>query len=57
MPHLDESFEMSPERQEIVRKMCNLYSWSASEEDMRVYAEKAVYDDPLSFCNVSLNKL
>jgi hypothetical protein len=39
-----------------VRKMCNLYSWSASGEDMRVYAEKAVYDDPLSFCNVSLTK-
>ncbi|KAL8748762.1 MAG: hypothetical protein Q9199_008074, partial [Rusavskia elegans] len=24
---------------------------SASEEDMRVYAEKAVYDDPWSFCD------
>jgi hypothetical protein len=39
-----------------VREMCNLYSGSASEEDMPVNAEKATYDDPLSFCNVSLNK-
>ncbi|KAJ9629316.1 hypothetical protein H2203_001689 [Taxawa tesnikishii (nom. ined.)] len=41
----------SPERQKIVDSICNLYSGSASEEDMQVYAEKSVYDDPWSFCD------
>ena len=29
--------------------ICRLYSGSASEEDMQVYAEKAIYDDPWSY--------
>jgi hypothetical protein len=49
-PHPSNSIPLSPERQKIVSSICNLYSGSASEADMQVYAEKAVYDDPLSFC-------
>ncbi|KAI4239727.1 MAG: hypothetical protein L6R40_005472 [Gallowayella cf. fulva] len=50
-PHPEKSIPVSAERQEIVRKITNLYSGSASEDDMMVYAEKAVYDDPWSFCD------
>ena len=50
-PHPGSSIKVSEERAEIVKKITNLYSGSASEEDMRVYAEKAVYDDPWSFCD------
>ena len=28
-----------------------LYQGSASYDDMQVYAEKAVYDDPFSYCD------
>lgn len=45
-PHPEKSIKLEPERERIVRSICNLYSGSASEEDMKVYAEKAVYDDP-----------
>ena len=31
--------------------ICRLYSGSASEEDMQVYAEKAIYDDSWSYCD------
>ncbi|TID20221.1 hypothetical protein E2P81_ATG07521 [Venturia nashicola] len=41
---------ISKERQEIVNKITRLYSGSASEEDMLVYTEKAIYDDPWSYC-------
>jgi hypothetical protein len=34
-----------------VDSICRLYSGSASEEDMQVYAEKAIYDDPWSYCD------
>lgn len=40
-----------PERQEIVNKITRLYSGSASETDMLVYTEKAIYDDPWSYCD------
>jgi hypothetical protein len=50
-PHPENSIELEPERQRIVQSICNLYSGSASKEDMLVYAEKAVYDDPWSFCD------
>lgn len=50
-PHPESSLKVSPERQEILRKITNLYEGSASEDDMMVYAEKAVYDDPFSFCD------
>ena len=50
-PHPEESITLEPERQRIVESICNLYSGSASEADMRVYAAEAVYDDPWSFCD------
>lgn len=50
-PHPERSLKVSVEHQQIIRHITNLYSGSASEEDMRVYAEKAVYDDPWSYCD------
>jgi hypothetical protein len=50
-PNPATSLPIPPERQEIIRKITNLYSGSASEEDMLVYAKEAVYDDPWSFCD------
>ncbi|KAJ9639867.1 hypothetical protein H2201_007355 [Coniosporium apollinis] len=50
-PHPEHSIKLEPERQEIVDAITRLYSGSASEEDMRVYAEEAVYDDPWSYCD------
>ena len=50
-PHPENSLNVSPVRQQIVKAITNLYSGSASEEDIMVYAKEAVYDDPLSFCD------
>ncbi len=50
-PHPSSSITLSPSRQKIVDSICRLYSGSASEEDMQVYAEKAIYDDPWSYCD------
>ena len=50
-PDPSKSLEVPPEREEIVRKITSLYGGSASEEDMKVYAEQAIYDDPWSFCD------
>ncbi|KAI5241689.1 hypothetical protein E4T43_05301 [Aureobasidium subglaciale] len=50
-PHPEKSIQLEPEREKIVKSICALYSGSASEEDMQVYAEKAVYDDPWSYCD------
>ncbi|KAI9674914.1 MAG: hypothetical protein M1822_009017 [Bathelium mastoideum] len=50
-PHPDRSLNVSPEHKNIVQCITNLYSGSASEEDMRVYSEKAIYDDPWSYCD------
>ena len=50
-PHPEKSIEISAEHEEIVRAITALYSGSASEKDLAVYAETAVYDDPLSFCD------
>lgn len=51
-PHPENStIKLSPARQGIVDAICRLYSGSASEDDMHVYAEKAVYDDPWSYCD------
>lgn len=50
-PHPESSIKVTPEREAIVKAITSLYSGSASEEDMKVYAEKAVYDDPWSFCD------
>lgn len=45
-PHPENSLKLDPEREKIVQSICNLYSGSASESDMQVYAEKSIYDDP-----------
>ena len=50
-PHPEHSLKIPPEREEIIRKITSLYSGSASEDDMMVYAKEAVYDDPWSFCD------
>jgi hypothetical protein len=50
-PHPSSSIPLSPQRQRIVDSICRLYSGSASEVDMQVYAEKAIYDDPWSYCD------
>lgn len=50
-PHPEDSIPLPSEHQRIVDSICNLYSGSASEEDMQVYAAEAIYDDPWSFCD------
>jgi hypothetical protein len=50
-PHPENSLKISPEHEEIIRAITSLYSGSASEKDMQVYAEKSIYDDPLSYCD------
>ncbi|KAF2865913.1 hypothetical protein BDV95DRAFT_672254 [Massariosphaeria phaeospora] len=50
-PNPSASIELSPEQQKIVQSICNLYSGSASEQDMQVYAAESVYDDPFSYCD------
>ncbi|KAI9818245.1 MAG: hypothetical protein M1832_004461 [Thelocarpon impressellum] len=50
-PHPERSVPLSAAHERIVRSICNLYSGSASEDDMHVYAAEAVYDDPWSYCD------
>lgn len=50
-PHPEKSLKISPEHETVVKSITNLYSGSASEKDMMIYAEKAIYDDPLSYCD------
>lgn len=50
-PHPGSSIKVTPERERIVKAITNLYSGSASEEDMQVYAHESVYDDPWSYCD------
>ncbi|KNG46048.1 hypothetical protein TW65_07245 [Stemphylium lycopersici] len=50
-PHPEHSIKLEPDREKIVQSICNLYSGSASKEDMMVYAKEAVYDDPWSYCD------
>ena len=50
-PHPDQSLQIPPEHEIIVKAITSLYSGSASEKDMLVYAETAIYDDPLSYCD------
>lgn len=50
-PHPEQSIHVSPERTYIVKCITNLYSGTASEEDMKAYAEEAIYDDPWSYCD------
>ena len=50
-PHPEQSLRVSEEHAAIITHITNLYSGSKSEEDMEVYAEQAIYDDPLSYCD------
>ena len=50
-PHPSQSIDISPEREGIINAITRLYSGSASEEDMQVYAKEAIYDDPWSYCD------
>jgi hypothetical protein len=50
-PNPSASIKLSPEREKILKGITSLYSGSASEEDMRVYTENAIYDDPWSYCD------
>ncbi|KAK0334463.1 hypothetical protein LTR91_016913 [Friedmanniomyces endolithicus] len=50
-PHPASSLPISPEHQHIVDSITRLYSGSASESDMQVYASQAIYDDPWSYCD------
>lgn len=57
-PNPSASIQLSSERQHILDSVCRLYSGSAiheegstGEQDMRVYAKKAVYDDVWSYCD------
>ncbi|KAL1302991.1 hypothetical protein AAFC00_003307 [Neodothiora populina] len=50
-PHPEKSIKLEPQSEKIVKAICNLYSGSASEQDMQVYAEKSIYDDPWSYCD------
>ncbi|KAL4788106.1 hypothetical protein BJX76DRAFT_353662 [Aspergillus varians] len=50
-PHPENSIPISPARKEIQKRILSLYDGSASEDDMKVYVEQAVYDDPFSYCD------
>jgi hypothetical protein len=50
-PDPSKSIPIPPERQSIVDTITRLYSCKATEEDFKVYDEKAIYDDPLSYCD------
>ena len=50
-PHPERSIPIPPEREKIVKAITNLYSGSASEEDMQIYAAESIYDDPWSYCD------
>ena len=51
VPHPEQSKAISESRAQIQKHITNLYSGSASEFDMAVYAEHSVYDDPFSYCD------
>lgn len=50
-PHPERSIAVSDQHKEIVQHITNLYCGSSSKNDMEVYAEKAIYDDPYSYCD------
>ena len=50
-PHPEKSLNVSPEHKSIVDSIVRLYSGSSNESDMNVYDEKAIYDDPYSYCD------
>lgn len=50
-PHPERSIDISDEHKQIIQHITNLYCGSCSKTDMEVYAEKAIYDDPYSYCD------
>ena len=50
-PDPSQSIPLPANRQKIVDAITSLYSGGASESLMRVYASKAIYDDPWSYCD------
>jgi hypothetical protein len=50
-PYPEKSVKISPEKEDILKRITSLYSGSASEKDMQVYAKESVYDDPYSYCD------
>lgn len=50
-PNPEQSKPLSQSRGEIKKHITNLYCGSASEDDMAVYVEQAIYDDPFSYCD------
>lgn len=50
-PNPEKSLKVEQKYQDIVDAITRLYSGSASEEDMQVYARESVYDDPWSYCD------
>ncbi|KAH6651896.1 hypothetical protein BKA67DRAFT_637675 [Truncatella angustata] len=53
-PHPERSLDISAGQRQIMQKIINLYSGSASEEDMQVYDKDAIHDDPFSYCDTRL---
>ncbi|KAB8226375.1 hypothetical protein BDV33DRAFT_197372 [Aspergillus novoparasiticus] len=51
VPHPERSISISPARAAIQKSIIALYGGSASADDMKVYAEQAIYDDPFSYCD------
>jgi len=50
-PHPEKSLKVSQRHEQIIQHITNLYCGSSNEADMQVYAEKAIYDDPYSYCD------
>lgn len=50
-PQHGRSLPISSSHQAIVNAITQLYSGSASEADMQVYDDEAIYDDPWSYCD------
>ena len=50
-PYPEKSLKVSPEHQNVIDSIGRLYSGSCSKQDMEVYSEKAIYDDPYSYCD------
>lgn len=50
-PYPEQSITISDEHKQIMQHITNLYCGSCSKTDMEVYAEKAIYDDPYSYCD------
>jgi hypothetical protein len=50
-PNSANSIPLPPDRQELLNDVLALYGSRPSEQAMNRYAEKAVYDDPFSFCD------